>query len=332
MSAQDFNLLTNASGITIAGGGPFTSGFGNVNGMGIGTPGTNQTIYTPASGGGVLYTSPYNVQITGAAAKNPASVFAYVSTNFTHSAILRVYTCNSGCTSAAAFTPMSTNSASPTGIVPSPGLATNQTVTRWLGLFVSNQNGASAFTGTDSAVMTWKVYDDKGFVLKHTYTFTLNNPNENVQTALRLTLSTAPGGRTISAASDYSISYGNVNGLGISPGTGLTAVSASGGYIFSTPYNMNPAFSSFSSTTGTLKAHISTDFMHPTQFEMRDSSNGSSFAALSKASGSQTTLTSSATSGSAVTRYLGLFVANTNSGSIYTGTDSATITFTLVVP
>ena len=53
----------------------------------------------------------------------------------------------------------------------------NQTVTRWLGVFISDQNGGSAFTGNDSVVMTYNVYNDNGMILKHTYTFTLNNPN-----------------------------------------------------------------------------------------------------------------------------------------------------------
>ena len=39
-----------------------------------------------------------------------------------------------------------------------------------------------------------------------------------------------------------------------------------------------------------------------------------------------------ANSASAITRYLGLFVADTNGGTVFTGADNATMTFTLVVP
>jgi hypothetical protein len=153
-----------------------------------------------------------------------------------------------------------------------------------------------------------------------------------MQTSLRLVLSTAPGGRTISTGSDFSMSYGTVNALGISPGTNLTATAVSGGELYSTPYQLQPTFASFSSTIGTLKTYVSADFVHPSQLELRDSSNGSSFSAISKASGSQTNLTSSATTASTVTRYLGLFVSNTNGATVFTGADNATVTFTLVVP
>jgi len=330
--AQDISLATNASGITVSGNKPsWSTGFGSINGLGLGTPGTGQTILTSGSGGGVFYTSPYNIVVSGASAAHKADVKAYVSANFAHSSILEVYSCTSSCTTAANYGQMSTNALSPTDVISAPG-SLNGTVTRYLGVFVSNQNGAAAFTGNDSATLTFNVYDDSNGNLKKTYTFVLNNPNENVQTSLKLTLATAPGGRTISAGSDFSISYGTVNALGISPGTNLTATAVSGGQLYSTPYVLQPRFASFSSTSGTLTTYVSTDFAHPSQLELRDSSNGSSFSAISKASGSQTTLTSSATSSSTVTRYLGLFVSNTNGATVFNGADNATVTFTLVVP
>ena len=327
--AQDITLTTNASGITIGGSpGAWSTGFGSVNGLGVGTPGTGQTILSTT--GGKLYSSPYDIVITGSNGSIKAVVTAYVSTNFSHNAILQLYSCLSTCGSAANYTAMSTNSGSPTDIVPFPGQH-NTTVTARLAIFVSSQNGASAFTGADSATITLLVTDGHGPVV-HTYTLTLNNPSESVQTAISLSLATAGGGRTISAGSDFSLSFGTVNGLGISPGAGLTASSISGGQLYSTPYLLQPSFSSFSSTTGTLTGYVSTDFAHPSQLELRDSSDGSSYSAISKSSGSQTTLTSSATSASTVTRYLGLFVGDTNGGSVFTGADNATITYTLVVP
>ena len=87
-----------------------------------------------------------------------------------------------------------------------------------------------------------------------------------------------------------------------------------------------------SSTSGTLTSYVSTDFVHPSQLELRDSSNGSSYSTISKSSSSQTTFTSSAASASPMTRYLGLFVSDTNGGAVFTGADTATVTYTLVVP
>jgi hypothetical protein len=326
--AQDITVTTNASGITIGGSpGSWSTGFGLVNGLGVGTPGTGQTVLSTA--GAKLYTSPYNIVITGAAGGVKAVVSAYVSTNFVHSSILQVYSCVATCANAANYSAVSTNSGLPTEIVPFPGQH-NSTVTAYLAIFVSSQNGASAFAGTDSATITLFVYD--GHTLAHTYTLALNNPNENMQTAVSLGLATAASGRTISTASDFSLSFGTVNGLGISPGAGLTVTSVSGGQLYSTPYLLQPAFAGFSSTTGTLTAYVSSDFAHPSQLELRDSSSGASYSTISKSSGAQTTLSSSAGPASAITRYLGLFVADTNGGTVFTGADNATMTFTLVVP
>jgi hypothetical protein len=329
---QDITVGTNVSGITIAGTKPsWTTGFGAVNGMGLGTPGTNQTILTPGGGGGVLYTSPYNIVVTGVSGTHKAVVRAAVTTNFVHTLVLQVYACSSSCTNAGNYAALSTNVGAPTDIIPSPG-SNNATVVRYLGIFVGNQNGASAFTGTDFATLSILVYDDSNNSLKKTYTLALTNPIQNVQTALRFTLATAPGGRTISPGSDFSIGFGNVNGLGIGPGSGLSATAASGSALYSTPYLLQATFAGFSTTTGTIKTYVSTDFVHPSQLELRDSSTGSSFVAISKTAGAQTTLTSAMTSGSSVTRYLGLFVSGANGASIFTGTDNATVTFTLVVP
>jgi len=327
--AQDITLTTNAGGITIGGSqGAWSTGFGSVNGLGLGTPGTGQTILSGT--GSKLYSSPYDIVITGSTGSIKAVVKAYVSTNFAHNAILQVYSCLASCGSAANYTAISTSAGSPSNIVPFPGQH-DATVTARLAIFVSSQNGASAFTGSDSATITLLVSDGNGPVV-HTYTLTLNNPTTNVQTAVSLSVATAASGRTVSAGSDFSLSYGTVNGLGISPGAGLTATGVSGGQLYSTPYLLQPSFSSFSSTTGTLTGYVSADFTHPSQLELRDSSNGSTYSAISKSSGSQTTFTSSAASASTLTRYLGLFVASTNGGAVFTGADNATVTYTLVVP
>jgi hypothetical protein len=326
--AQTITLAT-SGGLTIGGSNPsWSTGFGAVNGLGLGTPATGVTVL--AATNGVLYTTPYGIVVSGASNGSKARVSAYVSTNFTPSAILSVYSCTASCSTAANYTAVSTSSATPTDIIPSPGVSSNGTVTAWLGLFVSNQNGGSAYTGNASATVTLQTF--KGSTLKDTDTVALNNPLEQVQTALSLALATASGGRTVSTASDFALDYGSVNGLGIAPGTGLTVTSASGGVVYSTPYQLQPNFAGFSSTNGTLQAYVKTDFFYPAQFQLFDSANNSTFTALSKVSGTPTVLTSSAASASTVTRYLGLFVSNSNGPTIFTGSDNATVTFTLVVP
>ena len=328
-AAQSITLATSAGGITIGGVNPsWSSGFGAVNGLGLGTPVSGATVLSATNG--VLYTTPYSVVVTGTASNKKAKVDAYVSTNFAPSTILALYSCTSGCGSAANYTPISTSSGSPTDIIGSPGIGSDQTVTRWLGLFVSSQNGVSAFNGSASATITLRTFT--GNTLKDTDTLVFNNPLEQVQTAMRLTLGTAAGGRTVSTASDFALDYSTVNGLGISPAAGLTVNASAGGVVYSTPYLLQPSFAGFSSATGTLQAYVSVDFVHPSQLELRDSVNGSTFTALSKISGAPTTLTAAAASGTAVTRYLGLFVSSSNGSTIFTGADNATVTFTLVVP
>jgi len=49
--------------------------------------------------------------------------------------------------------------------------------------------------------------------------------------------------------------------------------------------------------------------------------------------GTALTITAAAASRSTITRFLGLFVSNTNNGpGFFTGADSATLTFTITVP
>src|SRR6476619_7064563 len=79
--SQDITLTTNASGITIGGSpGSWSTGFGSVNGLGLGTPGTGQTVLAPA--GVEIYSSPYDIVITGSTGSIKAVVKAYVSANF----------------------------------------------------------------------------------------------------------------------------------------------------------------------------------------------------------------------------------------------------------
>jgi len=328
---QSIQLQTASGGITISGTKPnFSSGFGNVNGLGAGTPPAGLAVISSGVSGGVLYTTPYDIKFSGAGGPNAGTLKVYVVTNFANPATLILKSCypSASCTSAANYTTISTNAASPTMIIPPPGVG-NGTYTASLALFVSD---STSFTGSDSATLSFLTYNSTGTTLKETNTLVLNTPSENVQSAVRLNLATSPAGLTISAAADFSVNFGNVNALGIGPGAGLTVVPSSGGVIYSTPYLLQPAFSGFASSAATLKVYVSLDFVHPLILEARDaSSSGGPFTAISKSSGSQTTLTSAASGGS-VTRYLGLFVKDSNGPTAFSGADSATLTYTLTAP
>jgi hypothetical protein len=202
----------------------------------------------------------------------------------------------------------------------------SQTSTAGLAIFVPENNGAGAWSGADTAAITLRAYDFENGTLIDTVVLSLNNPNETLQTAVRLNLATATGGVTISPASDYSLGFGNVNALGIGPGAGLVTVSASGGIVYATPYNLLPVFSGINTLTCSISVHVSTDFVQDS------SASGGPYSAISKNAGAPTSITTTAANRSTTTRYLGLFVSNINGASAFTGADSATLTYTLTVP
>ena len=331
---QKLALQTAAGGITISGNSPnYTSGFGAVNGLGVGTLPSGWSVITAGVAGGVLYVTPFN-NVVSNVNSDLQVLSSYVQTNFNHPSQLILEICGpfSSCGNAANYTPISLSPATGTDYVTSPGVG-NGTYTAYLGLFVSNADGAGLYTGSDSAKVVFGTFNSSNGHLNQTANLTLNSPNVNLQTAVQLSLATSGGGLTISPGSDFSAVFGNVNAMGIAPGAGLFVSSVSGGVVYGTPYLLQPAFSTFSSTTATLTAYVSADFGHPGILELRDAgTSGGPYSAVSKVSGSPTTLATSVSSGSAVIRYLGLFISNVNGGTSYRGADNATLTCTLTVP
>jgi len=329
-SGQTLRLLTATGGITITrSGSSYTTAFGNMNALGFGTPTAGLTVAALPSG--ALYFSQYQVRFSGLNT-HQASLTAYVRTNFAHPAAQVIQNCpNTGaCTTSAGYSTMSTSSAAPSTVVASMG---NATTTVGIGILLPDNDGSTAFAGVDnSAVVTFTMTDLTNHSMK-TATLSFNGtPSQTVQTAVQLALGTATGGLTVTPASDYSMSFGNVNGLGIGPGAGLTTVATAGGTIYSTPYLLNVAFTDFTSTTATIKAYVSVNFAHPTSLQLRDSStSGGPYTAISTTAGSPTVMTTTAADRSSNTRYLGLLVYQ-QPATVFLGTDSATLTFTLTVP
>jgi hypothetical protein len=208
-------------------------------------------------------------------------------------------------------------------------MGNNQTVTAGLAILLPDNNGASAFAGIDTVGITFTITDTSN---GHSGTVTLTVTVQS-QTAVQLTLGTATGGATITPSADFSLSFGNVNGLGIGPAGGFITNSVAGGMMYLTPYLIQPAFSGMSSTTATVKVYVSTNFAHPTLLTLNDAtSSPGPYSAISASAGAQTQITASAADRSSITRYLGLFVSNVNGATAYNGSDSATLTFTMTVP
>jgi hypothetical protein len=330
-----FTVSAAPGGITLAagGGGTLSGQFGTMNALGIGTPGAGVTVI-PLSNG-ALYLTHYQINISGLPNPHQGSVTAFVNSNFTHPAALIMQSCpsSSTCNASGNFSAISLNAGAPTTVIAAPGIS-NQTVTVGLAIFVPDNNGASSFTGVDAARITLTATDTTNNKNFATAEIRLDTPvGETVQNAVRLTLGTATGGLTITPGADFSMNFGNVNGLGFGPGAGLTTVAAAGGVVYSTPYVLQPSFSAFRSTTATIKTFVSTTFAHPTILILRDAAaSAGPFNNIGTTAGTATQITNAAADRSSITRFLGLFVSNTNGAAAFRGSDSATLTFTMTVP
>ena len=331
-----FTLSSAPGGIpfTVGGGGnTYSSQFGIMNALGIGTPSAGVTVI-PLSNG-ALYFTQYRLTVTGLPNPHRAAVTAFINSNFTHPLALIAESCPSTatCTSSGSYGAISTIAGAPTSVISAPGI-TDQTVTAGLAIFVPDNNGASAFTGVDTARISLTATDTTNNKVFGSAEIRLDTPTgETVQNAVRLTLASAAGGLAITPSADFAMNFGNVNGLGFGPHAGLTTVAAAGGIVYSTPYLLQPAFTGFTSTTGTIKTFVSSNFAHPTILILRDSaSSAGPYSNIGVTAGTANQVTSAAASRSSITRFLGLFVSNANGGTAFTGSDSATLTFTLTVP
>ncbi len=335
--AQQGVLTVSAApgGIAFAagGGGTLAGQFGTMNALGIGTPGAGVTVI-PLNNG-ALYITHYQINISGLPNPHQGAVTAFVNSNFTHPTALIMQSCpsSSTCNASGNFSAMSITAGAPTTVIAAPGI-NNQTVTAGLAIFVPDNNGAGSFTGVDTARITLTATDTTNNKNFATAEIRLDTPvGETVQSAVRLTLATAAGGLTITPGTDFSMNFGRVNGLGFSPGAGLTTVAAAGGVVYSTPYLLQPAFSAFRSTTATIKTFVNTTFAHPTILILRDAAaSAGPYNNIGTTAGTATQITNTAANRSSITRFLGLFVSNTNGATAFQGSDSATLTFTMTVP
>jgi len=204
-------------------------------------------------------------------------------------------------------------------------------VTAGLAIFVPDNDGATAWTGSDSITITFTMTNFNTGAKIETLQWSLNGAT--LQTAVQLTLASAAGGLTISPASDYAANFGNVNAMGIGVGGGLTTVPAAGGMVYGTPYQYSVAFTDFISPTGSVSAYVSTNFAHPNVLQLQTATAlGGPYSNFSTTSVTPTSLTTTATDRSTATSYLGLFVSNINGPTAYAGADNAILTLTLTVP
>ena len=165
--------------------------------------------------------------------------------------------------------------------------------------------------------------------------------NVTVAKAIQLTLATGSLGTTpctVTPASDYSMTFGSVDALGITaPTCGAKFAPTTPGVTpaaYYADYKITPVFTGQTVSTNTITAYVSSNFAKANLSVVQANSLPASIAglgAMSTSSSTQTAVgTANGASGTAQTAYIGVQVAPTN-GTGLTGTDSATVTYTLTV-
>lgn len=336
LAAPSITLASSASGVVLGGTSTAaTMNVGNGNGLGVGNAAGGVQRVLLASG--PTYSSPLTLTVSGFGGGSSMTITAYVSTNFAHGAgatpLMRATYCTAAdCTVAANHLTLSTSSATPSAI--RSGVANTASFASNVGALIVYINGATAFTGTETATITFKAVDVNNPTRTATATLAIST---TVQTAVQFSLDTSSA-LTVSGGSptDYLIDFGTVDGLGVSSGNGATKSVTASGALYSTSYLARPAFSSFSSTTGTVRMYVSSNFAHTSLLQLQASTTGTtnSFSAIStnSAPGSQTVLSGVAASRGDITAYLGLFAFALNGAGAFVGADTAVITYTLIVP
>ena len=141
-TSMAISVATAPGGATVTGsGGAFSVAFGNVNGLGIFTPAAGVSVSQSSSG--ATYTTPVRVTVSYVACIGGTRSTRIYQDSTTSSASRSA--AREGATAASVIS-VPTSQASATTINTSPPSGT--TITRFVGVFVSNANGASAVTGT----------------------------------------------------------------------------------------------------------------------------------------------------------------------------------------
>jgi hypothetical protein len=148
-----------------------------------------------------------------------------------------------------------------------------------------------------------------------------------VQTAVQLNISTGAGGATVSGSNStglFSVSFGNVNGLGLgTPAAGVTVVANGSGALYKTPINLTPIYSGFTTETATIE--VEQDAAGDTALAREGNSSISSASTVSTST--PASVASGGASGSAIERYVGMYVSRSEAA----GAKSATLIYTITV-
>lgn len=143
--------------------------------------------------------------------------------------------------------------------------------------------------------------------------------NSNVVTAAYVDVDAAANGLATTQhdprGDGVTFDFGDVDALGLNGGNvGVTATPVSGGMMWTTPYKIIPHFSGFSSNSASIKVEQSQDNSSEDMAVIREGASALTVAGV-PVLGSGSNFTTSATNGTPITRYLGMFVRNDNGSS-----------------
>lgn len=135
--------------------GAFSISFGNLNGLGIGT--LTSGVSVSKSGSGATYTTPITVKTTftncsGGLQNQTINVYQDSTTSANSQSAAR----EGSAAGSVVSVPTSSGSATTIRTVSNQNIS-NQTLTRFVGLFISNANGASRVTGTLAPKLIYQV-------------------------------------------------------------------------------------------------------------------------------------------------------------------------------
>ena len=164
------------------------------------------------------------------------------------------------------------------------------------------------------------------------------NLSANAQNALQLDITTAAGGATVTGATGnsstgvFSLDFGNVNGLGIgTPSAGVSVAISGSGATYTSPVSLTPRYSGHVNNTASISVLLDgTAGDANGRAATREGAAAASVVAPSAVV--PNIFTSTATNGTAVTRYVGYFISNANGGAAVNGAMSSRIVYEITIP
>ena len=164
------------------------------------------------------------------------------------------------------------------------------------------------------------------------------NLSANAQNALQLDITTAGGGATVTGATGnastgvFSLDFGDVNGLGIgTPASGVTVQIQAGGALYTSPVSLTPRYSGHVNSSASVSVLL--DGTAGNAAGRTATREGAAAASVSAPSTTVPNIfTSAASSGTSITRFVGVFVSNANGASAVSGALSSRLIYEITIP